>query len=104
MKILHLTLNKKWFILIASGEKKVEYREYKDHWISRLMIDGALRNDFTEIHFRNRYDPDAPFMRVEIDGLFLYKKDFIFPLNGEEITADKYFLINLGDILELKLY
>ena len=26
-KILHLTLKKKWFDMIASGEKKEEYRE-----------------------------------------------------------------------------
>ena len=27
MKILHLTLNKKWFDMILLGEKKEEYRE-----------------------------------------------------------------------------
>ena len=32
-KILHLTLMKKGFDLIKSGEKKVEYREIKPYWI-----------------------------------------------------------------------
>lgn len=39
MRILHLTLKKKWFDMIASGEKKEEYREIKPYWISRL-VDG----------------------------------------------------------------
>lgn len=37
MKILHLTLKKKWFDMILSGEKKAEYREIKDHWARRLV-------------------------------------------------------------------
>lgn len=37
MKILHLALKKKWFDMIASGEKKEEYREIKPYWITRLI-------------------------------------------------------------------
>lgn len=37
MKILHLTLKKKWFDMILSGEKKEEYREFKAYWIKRLV-------------------------------------------------------------------
>ena len=32
MKYLQLTLKKKWFDLILSGEKKEEYREIKPYW------------------------------------------------------------------------
>lgn len=32
MKILHLPIKRKWFNLIARGEKKIEYREYKLHF------------------------------------------------------------------------
>jgi hypothetical protein len=35
-KVLHLTLKKKWFDMIASGRKPEEYREIKDYWINRL--------------------------------------------------------------------
>lgn len=34
--ILHLTLTKKWFDMILSGEKKEEYREIKGFWSKRL--------------------------------------------------------------------
>lgn len=37
MKTLHLTLKKKWFDMIASGEKTEEYREIKPYWIVRFV-------------------------------------------------------------------
>ena len=38
MNILHLKLKKKWFDMIASGEKKEEYRELKPYWLKRLYF------------------------------------------------------------------
>lgn len=38
-KILHLTLKKKWFDMIVSGEKKEEYREITGYWVQRLLLD-----------------------------------------------------------------
>lgn len=38
-KTLHLVLKRKWWDMIASGEKKEEYRSQSDYWIKRL-IDG----------------------------------------------------------------
>jgi hypothetical protein len=37
METLHLNLIKKWFDMIKSGEKKVEYREITDYWAVRLF-------------------------------------------------------------------
>lgn len=34
--VLNLTVKKEWFDLIKSGEKTEEYREIKEHWITRL--------------------------------------------------------------------
>lgn len=36
MCTLYLPLKKEWFEKIESGEKTVEYREFKGHWIRRL--------------------------------------------------------------------
>jgi hypothetical protein len=36
-QILYLTLKKKWFDLISSGEKHEEYREIKIYWLKRLF-------------------------------------------------------------------
>lgn len=70
MRILHLTLKKKWFDLIAIGKKKIEYRENKPYWKTRL--EGR---EYDEIHFKNGYGPDVPFMRVEWKGCSL-KEDY----------------------------
>lgn len=37
MKILHLTLIKRWFEMTDSGEKPEEYREVTPYWIIRLL-------------------------------------------------------------------
>lgn len=87
MRILHLTLKKKWFDLIASGEKKIEYREIKPYWTKRLYA-----KCFDEIHFRNGYAKDSPFMRVEFLGS---------DANGK-FEGLKCYRIYLGEILELR--
>ena len=40
-KTLHLVLKCKWWDMIASDEKKEEYRSISDYWVSRL-IDGEF--------------------------------------------------------------
>lgn len=45
MKPLQLTLNKKWFDLIKSGEKKEEYREIKGYWARRLLDFNSKLSD-----------------------------------------------------------
>lgn len=87
-KILHLTLCKEWFELISSRKKTTEYREIKPYWITRL--EGK---EYDEIHFKNGYATDAPFMRVEWKGMTIGKwKD------------EDHFAIKLGKILEVKNY
>lgn len=85
-KILHLTLIKQWFDKIASGEKTEEYRDYKEYWIKRLS------KDFDEIHFRNGYSKDCPFMRVEYKGKRLTQR------HGKTVFA-----LKLGRVLEVRL-
>ena len=36
MKTLYLVLKSKWYDMIASGEKREEYREVKPYWKKRL--------------------------------------------------------------------
>lgn len=78
MKILDLPLKAKWYIMIESGEKLEEYREFKPHWIRRLMIPAqenpvflsnigeypsnrrvyvgwVIRQDYTHVRFRYGY-------------------------------------------------
>jgi ASC-1-like (ASCH) protein len=64
-----MTLKKKWFDLIKTGEKKVEYREIKPHWTKRLFDENgeAIKYDF--IIFRNGYSKNAPKIKVEFKGV-----------------------------------
>ena len=96
-KILHLTLKKKWFDLIKSGEKKEEYREVKEFWKKRffernLIYSGnsLMVKRFDVIYFRNGYKKDSPFMKVEWKGLGL-----------EEFEGKECFAIQLGKVLEV---
>ena len=81
-RILHLTLLRKWFDLIASGKKTKEYREIKPYWNKRLS-----GKEFDEIHFKNGYSKNAPFMRVEWKGLTKESGEYV---------------IILGKVLEIK--
>lgn len=71
MKILNLTLKKKWFDLILSGEKTMEYRERKPYW-NRRFWKGKIK-EFNVIKFVNGYGNDKPTMFVKIDGVCIDK-------------------------------
>lgn len=60
MKILHLTIKKKWFDMILSGKKLEEYRELKPYW------DKRIHSELTHVMFRNGYKPDSPNALFEI--------------------------------------
>jgi len=83
---LAMTLKREWFDLILEGKKKTEYRENKEFWRKRLI---GIK--YKEVHFRNGYTMDAPFMRVEFRGV---------RVNGKK--GD--FAIRLGRIIEVKNY
>jgi len=88
--ILHLTLHREYFDQIAQGIKVVEYRENKPYWFSRLVKSSGIAiimRDFNEIHFKNGYNKDCPFMRVEY-----IETDY---KNGR-------FEIKLGKVLEIR--
>lgn len=84
--ILYLTLTREWFDAIATGKKKVEYRHKRPHWKARL--EGR---SYREVHFRNGYRPDSPFMRVEWCGLD----------EGAHFNGATCYGIKLGAVLEI---
>jgi hypothetical protein len=79
-----MTLHRKWFDLIASRQKNKEFRSKTDYWRKRLF-----NKNYSEIIFRNGYSLNSPIMRLEYLGY-------------EE--TDDFFVISLGNILELKNY
>lgn len=102
--ILHLTLKKKWFDMITSGEKKEEYREKKDYWVDRLCdMDKCLKSNtydhfkpFDTIVFRNGYAKNAPSITVNCEGI---KVGTAKPEWSDNWQGD-VFIIKLGEIIE----
>jgi hypothetical protein len=69
MKVLHLTLKKKWFDMISSGEKKEEYREMKPYWAKRFLGHQAMINPYSFVLFRNGYAKDAPEIMLQLKSI-----------------------------------
>lgn len=96
--------------MIASGEKKEEYRELKPYWVNRLCHEfkGAIGGEFMNRHavisytfksfdvvrFKNGYSKDAPVMDVECKEI---KIDTGFGGWGAEPFTE-YFVIQLGKV------
>jgi len=92
MKVLHLTLKKQWFDLIASGTKKEEYREMKPYWHKRLLNKG-----YDTIKFRNGYSKTAPSMTVECKGLM----SGLGIIEWGAPEAQPVYILKLGEVLEI---
>ena len=57
MEILNLVLSYKWYDMIASGEKKEEYREYKRYWRRRFStFKNAELRDLLDKEYYKRID------------------------------------------------
>lgn len=112
MEILHLTIKKKQFDMILSGEKKEEYREVKDYWMKRLAgIQGCgtsynftlLCNaenkckEYDTIFFKNEYSKKAPTIVIECKGIEIKKGK-----KQQGAPNYKVFVIKLGKIIETR--
>ena len=89
MATLHLTLKKKWFDLIASGEKREGYREIKPYWNKRLT------KSYDNIQFRNGYAKDSPVVIVELKEIWTGLG--IVEWGAPE--AERVYILRLGEIL-----
>jgi hypothetical protein len=98
-RILHLTIKKKWFDMIASGEKKEEYRELKDYWHRRLVADMLLFQipifkKFDIVRFTNGYGSNAPTVDLKFVKISIEKTG-----RPEWGFQKRCFVIFLGEIL-----
>ena len=64
MRVLHLTIKKKWFDMIINHGKSEEYREIKLYWQKRLYS-----KPYTHVRFKNGYRGDSPFSTFSLSGI-----------------------------------
>lgn len=111
MKILNLTLMKKWYDMELSGEKPEEYREIKPYWMKRLIVDyykslspWAVANlatpnnffkHFDAIRYTNGYGKNAPSFMRECKGIEIAEGE---PKWGA-IPDVKYFVLKNGILI-----
>lgn len=68
METLKIVIKKQWFDEIASGKKKIEYREVKPFWQSRLYDTNGKKRKYDRIEFINGYNVDANRMITKYEG------------------------------------
>lgn len=90
LRVLRLTLKRKWFDMIASGEKREEYREPKDWIFSRL-----IGKDYDVVEFANGYGKNVPKVTVSFWG---WHQGTGHPKWGA-IRDRNYVVIRLGDVI-----
>jgi hypothetical protein len=108
MNTLHLTLKKKWFDMIASGEKKEEYRERKPYWYNRLTSEIYMNAGtptqskhfnfikYDAVKFVNGYGNHRPSITLECKNILV---NFGKPEWGGDAN-NLQFVIKLGDVIK----
>ena len=102
--VLHLVLKKKWFGMILSGEKTVEYREIKTYYgklfaCGQIKIGGIFYEaDQVVICFHLGYGKNRSSMLVACEGLSIGVGK---PEWGAEPNVP-YYRLDLGKILVVK--
>lgn len=99
MKIPHLTLKRQWFDMIASGEKKEEYRELKPYWETRFQKVNGMRmfedscKEFDAVRFTNGYGKGNGTFLIECKGIKIGEG------KPEWGARTKCYIIKLGKII-----
>jgi hypothetical protein len=102
MKELKLTLHKKAFDVMVTGEKPDEFRAYTAWIRSRLISKNGDKRVYDTIKFTNGYGATKPYFICEyVDwefGVYTHRRYS----NGLEVDInDLHFMIKCGKILEI---
>lgn len=104
-QVLNLTLKQKWFNMIASGEKKEEYRDCEHKQVQNAYLDAFNDPNFLGdrdkvVVFRNGYTMDSRALVVEIVGFDLRgRENTRHPEWGEPKCRRLHLVVKLGNVL-----
>lgn len=85
---IHLFLKGCWFLMIASGEKKEEYRQIKPYWTKRLF-----GKPLKYVIFHNGYS--GRFLIIRLNGITLGTGN---PRWGA-VPNEVYLILQLGELV-----
>ena len=104
--ILNLTIRRKWLDMIASGEKREEYRRSDNLQVARAWarwVNGWRPDDAVAL-LRAGYTMNAPSIVVEVVGMTIRgAREVRHPEWGEECGIAR-FVIRLGRVLHVGEY
>ena len=100
---LKLTLKKKPFEVMVTGEKTIEYR-CPSRWIeSRLYDKDNNKREYDFIEFTNGYGYHRPFFKAIYNGFYIVDKVDKKYSNGLEIYLNKKtYCIKIGKIIRVR--
>ena len=97
--LLNLTIKRRWFNMIASGEKREEYRSLDNKKVGDKFVYNGCPIGAQVMVLRNGYRMGSPALAVRVYGMILRNgNDSIHPEWGEP-TDRTHFAIMLGDVL-----
>lgn len=101
MRVLNLTLHKRAFEVMITGEKTVEYREDKTDWMrSRLFDSMGNRKEIDLVKFTNGYGADRPYFICKFETAVIGHIGNRYYSNGLVVPSGIYWQIFLGEIIE----
>lgn len=102
-RLLKLSLKKKPFDVMITGEKPIEFRkDTKSKWIrSRLLTENGDKREYDGVLFTNGYGNDKPYFIARYRGFTLALQDFEKEYsNGLTVDVEEGdFQIYLGEII-----
>jgi len=106
---LNLPIERKWLDMIASGEKREEYRDCENRQCVRLYNDtghdGCKMPDNLVAVFRNGYRMDSRALAVRLAGMGLRSgKEARHPEWGEPTGRRLHFVLKLGEVVASGTY
>lgn len=98
-EVLPLVLKRRWFDLVATGQKREEYRDHTNYWTTRIgnWFDRAGRDGLSMVmEFRLGYAARAPRTAFLLDCLFI-REAYTFPHPDWGEPCGAHFVLHLGE-------
>ena len=98
--IMNLTIKRRWFDMIASGEKREEYRELDNMQVAKAVARTYLEPKVDGVMvLRNGYRMDSQALAVRVLSIDLCMMNLPEHPEWGEPTDRAHFAIMLGDVL-----